>query len=110
MVTGFLRDSRIRTQSFISESPPSIRSVSRMVEGRLARTRQRRTLAMSLNTSRKFRPSARLRIVVTALNQFLRLRLTFPAFSNRTRVRMKRAMRPRVKKRRRVWPLKSCHV
>lgn len=107
---GFLRDSRIRPQSFINDSPPSIRSVSRIVEGRLAKTRQRRTFAMSLKTSRKLRPSAKFKIVVTALNHSLRLWLTFPAFSKRIRVRMKRAMRPRVRKMRRAWLLKRCHV
>ena len=110
MVMGCRRDSRIRAQSFIRDSPPSIRSVSRTVEGRLAKTRQRRTLAMSLNTSMKFMPRARFKIVVTALNHSLRLWLTFPAFSKRTRVRMKRAMRRRVKSRRGVWLLRRCHV
>ncbi len=107
---GFLRDSCMRSQIFMRDSPPSIRSVSRIVEGRLAKTRQRRTFAMSLNTSRKFRPKARFRIVVTALNQSLRLWLTFPAFSKRTRARMKRVIRPRVKNRRGNWLLKRCHV
>ena len=107
---GFLRDSRMRCQSFMRDSPPSIKSVSRIVEGRLAKTRQRRTFAMSLNTSRKFRPNARLRMVVAALNHYLRLWLTFPAFSKRTRVMMKRAIRPRVKNRRGNWLLKRCHV
>ena len=109
-VMGFLRDSSIRCHSFISDSPPSIKSVSRAVEGRLARTRQRKIFAISLNTSRKLRPKARFRIVITALNQCLRLWLTFPALSNRTRVKMKRPIRLNVKYSRRVWPLKSRHV
>ena len=109
MVMGFVRDSRHRAQSLISDSPPRIRSVSRTVEGRLAKTRQRRTLAMSLNTSRKLRPRARFKIVVPALNHSFRLWLTFPAFSKRTRVRMKRRIRTRVKSRRGIWLLRRCH-
>ena len=110
MVMGFLRDSRVKSHSVISESPPNIRSVSRIVEGRLARTRQRRTFAMSLNTSKKFIPRARFRIVVMALNHCLRPWLTFPACSKRTRVKTKSAIRPRVKIRRGAWLLKSFHV
>ena len=64
------------------------------------KTRQRRTFAISLNTSRKFRPRAKFRIVVTALNHSLGPWLTIPAFSKRMRVKRKRAIRPRVKKRR----------
>ena len=110
MVMGLPHDSRVKSHSVISESPPSIRSVSRIVEGRLARTRQRRTFAISLNTSKKFIPRARFRIVVKALNHSLLPWLTFPACSKRTRVRTNRTIRPRVKDRRRAWLLKRFHV
>ena len=110
IVIGFPRDSRNRAHSFINDSPPRMRSVSRTVEERLAKTRQRRTFAMSLNTSRKLRPKAKFKMVVTALNQSFRLWLTFPAFSKRTRVRMKSRMRRRVKVRRGIWPLRRCHA
>ena len=51
MIKGFFIDSDINSTSFIKLSAPSIKSVSRTVNARLARTLQRRILAMSLNAS-----------------------------------------------------------
>lgn len=70
-IMGFLgrfSGSPINAHSFIKLSPPSMRSISRGLNGLLAKTLHRSTFAISLNTSRKLRPRARFKIVMIVLN------------------------------------------
>lgn len=127
-VKGFLMDSRIRVARFIKLSPPNIRSISRTVNFRLAKTRHRSTLAISLNASydcckqerigqlarryrrtRKLRPKARLRTVMTVLNRILLSWPTEPFFSYTLRVMIVRATKTAVKSNRQNCSLRSCH-